>query len=84
MHQYYPFNSSDIDKYVVGDDYLPTWEVPSLKKLYTELGFSMRESFDAYVRSQGKDPQVMWEKIEDALRNVILNKEESIINIVNR
>lgn len=84
MHKYYPFNSSDIDKYVVGDDYLPTWEVPSLKNLYTDLGFSMKESFDAYVHNQGKNPELMWEKIEDALRNVILTKEEAILNIVNR
>ena len=24
---YYPFNSTDLDSYVVGDDYTPIWEV---------------------------------------------------------
>lgn len=82
--QYYPFNSTNLDKYVVGDDYLPTWDVPSLKYYYNELGFSMRDSFDAYVRSKKMDPSKMWFQIEDAIRHVILNKEESIASVLQR
>lgn len=52
--KYYPFDSKNLKKYVIGDDYLPTWEVPSLKKLYAELGYSMKDSFDAYVQKMGK------------------------------
>lgn len=26
-HDYYPFNATDLDSYVVGDDYTPVWEV---------------------------------------------------------
>jgi hypothetical protein len=43
-----------LDKYVVGDDYLPTWEVPSLQKYYVDLGFSMKESLNAYLKDMGK------------------------------
>jgi tubulin monoglycylase TTLL15 len=43
-----------LDKYVVGDDYLPTWEVPSLQKYYVDLGFSMKESLSAYLKEIGK------------------------------
>lgn len=43
-----------LDKYVVGDDYLPTWEVPSLQKYYVDLGFSMKESLSAYLKDMGK------------------------------
>jgi hypothetical protein len=43
-----------LDKYVVGDDYLPTWEVPSLRKYYVDLGFSMKESLNAYLKDIGK------------------------------
>jgi tubulin monoglycylase TTLL15 len=42
------------DKYVVGDDYLPIWEVPSLQKYYVDLGFSMKESLSAYLKDMGK------------------------------
>lgn len=50
--KYYPFDPSDLDKYVIGDDYLPTWEVPSLASVYTSMGYGMKDSFDYYVRSQ--------------------------------
>nr|CAD7444236.1 unnamed protein product [Timema bartmani] len=50
---YYPFDPAVLDKYVVGDDYLPIWDIPSLQKYYVNLGFSMKESFNAFVRSKG-------------------------------
>ncbi len=35
---YYPFNTTDLDTYVVGDDYTPTWEVLNqLLNIYIEL-----------------------------------------------
>lgn len=51
--KYYPFDAKKVEKYVIGDDYLPTWEVPSLKKYYNDLGYNMKESFDAYLRETG-------------------------------
>ncbi|KPI90922.1 Tubulin polyglutamylase ttll6 [Papilio xuthus] len=77
--KYYPFDPKVLDKYVVGDDYLPTWEVPSLAHPYTALGFTMKEAFDTYVRSKGKDPAVMWAEVERAISEVFLNKEHHII-----
>ncbi|XP_022904085.2 probable tubulin polyglutamylase ttll-15 [Onthophagus taurus] len=82
--EYYPFDPENIDKYVVGDDYLPTWEVPDLKSYYKSLGFGMKESLNAYLRSKGKNPDVIWEQIEDSLRIVIMNKEPKIIEVINR
>jgi tubulin monoglycylase TTLL15 len=76
--KYYPFDPENVDKYVVGDDYLPTWEVPSLSRYYNALGYGMKESFDAYVRTQGKDPQIIWNQVEDAIRTAILTKEPLI------
>ena len=35
---YHPFDAADRDKYVVHDDYRPTWKVPTLAKLYSDLG----------------------------------------------
>ncbi|XP_050101606.1 probable tubulin polyglutamylase ttll-15 [Anopheles aquasalis] len=81
---YYPFNASNVDKYIVGDDYLPTWEVPSLKQYYSRLGFGMKESFDAYIRSTGRDPGVIWEQVEDAIRMLILKKEPLLAAILPR
>ncbi|XP_046687090.1 probable tubulin polyglutamylase ttll-15 [Homalodisca vitripennis] len=81
--KYHPFDPKNLNKYVIGDDYLPTWEVPSLKKLYTELGYSMRDSFNAYVRSLGKDPSKIWLQVEEAIRAVCLAKESAISKVLS-
>ncbi|XP_063828811.1 probable tubulin polyglutamylase ttll-15 [Ostrinia nubilalis] len=77
--KYYPFDPKNLDKYVVGDDYLPTWEVPSLAHPYTALGFSMKNAFDHYARSKGDDPSKMWEDVKKAVAEVFINKEKHII-----
>nr|XP_012233938.1 PREDICTED: tubulin polyglutamylase ttll6 [Linepithema humile]XP_012233939.1 PREDICTED: tubulin polyglutamylase ttll6 [Linepithema humile] len=82
--KYYPFDPEILDKYVVGDDYLPIWNVPSLKKYYVELGHSMKDSFDAYVREQGQNPAEMWERVYDAIREVALLKESQIREVSKR
>ncbi|XP_058461648.1 probable tubulin polyglutamylase ttll-15 [Malaya genurostris] len=81
--EYYPFDAENVDKYIVGDDYLPTWDVPALKTFYTKLGFGMKESFDAYLRGIGRDPAIIWEQVEDAIRLAILNKESLLANILS-
>jgi tubulin monoglycylase TTLL15 len=80
---YHPFDAKNVEKYIVGDDYLPTWEVPSLKQYYTGLGFSMKGSFDAYLMSQGRDPGVVWDQVEDAIRHAILAKEKQLADSVS-
>ncbi|KAJ8926545.1 hypothetical protein NQ314_021084, partial [Rhamnusium bicolor] len=82
--KYYPFDPENLDKYVVGDDYLPTWEVPALDYYYNELGFGMRDSLNAYLQAQGKNPAVIWEQIEDSIRTVIIAKEPLITDVLKR
>lgn len=82
--KYYPFDPEVLDKYVVGDDYLPIWNVPSLREYYTKFGFSMKDSFDAYVREQGKDPAEMWEQAYEAIKEVTLIKEAHIRKVSKR
>ncbi|XP_034832589.1 probable tubulin polyglutamylase ttll-15 [Maniola hyperantus] len=78
--KYYPFDPKNLDKYVVGDDYLPTWEVPSLAHPYTSLGFSMKEAFDHYASSKGKNTTKMWEDVQEAITEVFIKKEHHIIS----
>lgn len=80
--KYYPFDSKILDKYIVGDDYLPTWDVLSLAQYYTGLGFGMKDSFDAYMRSKGKSTEHIWIQVEDAIRTAIVAKEKFIADIV--
>ncbi|CAH1637025.1 unnamed protein product [Spodoptera littoralis] len=78
--KYYPFDPSNVDKYVIGDDYLPTWEVPSLAHPYTALGNTMKETFDIYARSVGKDTTKMWQDVQAAITEIFIMKESIIDN----
>ena len=82
--KYHPFDSKDVDKYIVGDDYLPIWQVDSLKYYYNDLGFGMKDSFDAYVRATGKNPAIVWTQVEDAIRSLILKKQPLLINALQK
>nr|XP_016931409.2 probable tubulin polyglutamylase ttll-15 [Drosophila suzukii] len=81
--KYHPFDAENVDKYIVGDDYLPTWEVPSLRKYYNRFGGSMRTVFEAYVRDQGMDPAKIWPQVEHIIRTTIAAKEKDIVNILS-
>lgn len=81
--KYYPFDSKNVDKYIVGDDYLPSWEVPSLSQYYTGLGFGMKGSFEGYMKSKGRTTNIIWDQVEDAIRIAILEKEKYIAQIVS-
>ena len=54
--KYHPFDPSVLDKYVVGDNYLPVWKVPSLGRYHNELRLGHRESLNAHLRAQGETP----------------------------
>ncbi|XP_049875108.1 probable tubulin polyglutamylase ttll-15 [Pectinophora gossypiella] len=77
--KYYPFDPRDLNKYVVGDDYLPAWKVPSLSRAYSTLGLSVKDAFDIYARSQGKDPDRMWEEVQQSIAEVLLAKERHVV-----
>lgn len=44
----------------------------------------MRGSFDAFMKSTGRDPQTIWDQVEDAIRSAIINKEPLIQDILQR
>lgn len=76
--KYYPFDDTNVNQYVVGNDYLPTWEVSSLRKYFETFRGGMRSSFDAYVRDQSLDPSVIWLQVEEIVRLTILSKIKNI------
>ena len=75
--KYHPFDVKDRDKYVVHDDYRPTWEVPTLSKMYSDLKYTFKETLNAHIRAV-KGPEAleeMWRTIYDIIRDVYTNKE---------
>lgn len=81
--KYYPFDAKLVDKYIVGDDYTPTWELPELEPFFTRFGYGMKESFDGYMKSIGRDPTTIWQQVEEAIRTAILAKERHIVEAVS-
>ncbi|XP_075223063.1 tubulin tyrosine ligase-like 15 [Lycorma delicatula] len=81
--KYYPFDPNKVDKYVVGDDYLPTWEVPSLKRYFNNFGYNMRDSFNAFMKESGKNPDKIWNQVEEAIRIICLYKESAIQKVLS-
>lgn len=69
---------------MVGDDYLPIWEVPALDYYYNNLGFGMKETLNAFLESKGQNPQKIWHQIEDSIRILVLDKESKVLDVVNR
>lgn len=82
--KYYPFDSKNVDKYVVAGNYLPTWNVPSLVPYYTGLGFGMKDSFDAYMKAKGISTENIWIQVEEAIRGIILTKEKNMEESVSQ
>lgn len=80
---YHPFNASDVDQYVVGDDYTPIWEIPSLQKYYKDTKLNMKETLNGYLRSIGKQPEPLWEKIEEAISSVYVAKAPLISKLTS-
>lgn len=81
--KYYPFDAKVVDKYIVGDDYTPTWEIPELADSFTRFGYGMKESFDGYMRQRGRDPTTIWQQVEEAIRAAIVAKERHIVEAVS-
>ncbi|XP_050529493.1 probable tubulin polyglutamylase ttll-15 [Daktulosphaira vitifoliae] len=80
--KYHPFDPNNVDKYVIGDDYLPTWNVPSLKKYYVDQGASMKVSVESHLKTLNKDATKIWNQLEDAIRVICLEKEPLIKNLM--
>ncbi|KAL1129613.1 hypothetical protein AAG570_012558, partial [Ranatra chinensis] len=80
--EYYPFDPDKVTSYVVENDYLPTWKVPSLKKYYVDLGYSMKDTFNSYMLEIGRKPDIIWKQIEDAIRTICLKKEPLITKLL--
>jgi tubulin monoglycylase TTLL15 len=76
---YYPFDAKILNKYVVSDDRLDVCDLPSLNFYHEKFGLSFKKSFEAYLRTNGFDPNDLWRQIDEALVQVFLDNEPSFM-----
>ena len=76
---YYPFDAANKDKYVVHDDYRPTWKVPTLSKVYSDLGYTFKQTLNIHIKSLGQDPDKVWSQVHDIIKNTYLSQEKEFI-----
>lgn len=63
----------------MADEFLPVWQIPSLKKMFKNHNLSRKQTLNAYLTSQGHDNGKLWRDIEDAIRRIYIDKEELFI-----
>ncbi|KAH8040024.1 hypothetical protein HPB51_009280 [Rhipicephalus microplus] len=79
------FNASDLDSYVVGDDYTPIWDMPSLARYYVSDQLSMKTSLDVYLRTQMvADSGALWSEVERIVASVYTRKAEAMRRSASR
>ncbi|KJH48469.1 hypothetical protein DICVIV_05453 [Dictyocaulus viviparus] len=75
---YLPFDSNKTDKYVVGDNYTPIWEIPSLKPFFVNQKLGWRDTLNAYLQSKKIEPEAIWTQIN----KIICELHQPTLNIV--
>lgn len=82
--KFLPFNAIISEKFVANRDYLPTWKLPTFSQFNQLLGYSRKDSLNAYLGVQGiQNPEIIWTKIEDAIRLVLLEREPQLLDSVS-
>ena len=82
--KYLPFDSGNRDKYVVGNNFLPSWQVPSFSKyMDRKIGFSNKDALNAHILEMGKNPDTMWNDIYETISNAYQSQEDQIIRAVS-
>ena len=82
--QYYPFDPLIKDKYVVHDEYMPLWKIPSLHDLYSEKGFNFKVTFNEHMKSKGLDYKKIWADMIAAIQTVYKEKEHKLIQFASK
>jgi len=76
---YEPFDISNTDSYVVGDEYTPLWKMPSLKTHF-QKGFNFKQSFNIYLKSKGFETNFIWDQMYGVIAKVFLENQSRLID----
>ncbi|EGT55435.1 hypothetical protein CAEBREN_03372 [Caenorhabditis brenneri] len=76
---YHPFDTTNVDKYVVGDDYTPVWEIKSLENYFTNQKLSFKSTLDSYLGIQGKDSTKIWKQTRNIIGEVFRTQQTKML-----
>ncbi|CAI5451657.1 unnamed protein product [Caenorhabditis angaria] len=76
---YYPMDVENVDKYVVGDDYTPIWEIESLSKYFNNQKMSFKHTIDSYLGTKGIDSTKIWNKIAEIIAEVFRLQQSKML-----
>ncbi|XP_070501647.1 probable tubulin polyglutamylase ttll-15 [Chironomus tepperi] len=80
IEEYYPFDPSNRDKYVVQSGCLPAYEMPTFQKVLENYQYTSKQIFENYIEEKGYDVKSLWSKIDDAIVKIVMNTEPNVIN----
>jgi tubulin monoglycylase TTLL15 len=81
--EYYPFDATNRNKYVVKDGSIPPYEMPSFKKIYEKYQFSVTSIFERLIEKKGFNVNKFWAMIDDAIASIVMNSENYILRKVS-
>jgi tubulin monoglycylase TTLL15 len=81
---YFPFDTTNIEKYVIYETQKIIFDMPSLADLVDKAGFSFKDSFDIHLRSRGINADKIWAQIDEIIVKLTLSNEKNFIEQTNK
>ncbi|CAB3397377.1 unnamed protein product [Caenorhabditis bovis] len=76
---YHPLDVDNVDKYVVGDDYTPIWEIESLSEYVNKQKLSYKHTIDAYLGVKNIDSSRIWKQIQNIIAEVFQRQQSKML-----
>jgi len=83
MEDYYPLDVKNVNKYVVGDKYIPVPDMASLKNNYNQGKMTFKDALFTYMKDIGYDTKQIWEEIRNCISEVFLAKAQVMSSSFN-
>ncbi|KAG5668597.1 hypothetical protein PVAND_016533 [Polypedilum vanderplanki] len=74
--KYNPNDYSNVNSYVISDACNFPWDIEGIAQYYNK-SYTYKESLNAYLTKHGYDVSKIWTQVEDCVREIVVEKEES-------
>lgn len=75
---YHPFDPKNSDKYVIAENKLHAWDMPTFQRLEGHFSFFNAEIFKSHLAKNGHDVEEVWRQFDDAITSVVVSKIDII------